>query len=176
MWETDRKISIVMVDDDEDDCFIIKDALADSELQHSLTILGSGSELLDYLHGRGKFRETEPQCPDLILLDLYMPGLSGREVLRILRNEPRFSGLNVVVLTNSNEWPELSECYQLGATAVFNKGQWLQTFSEIIRISGPYWFKFVTLKLRNPYYDSNCAAGAFNRIDTEYAAPEENKL
>ena len=155
MWETGRKISIVMVDDDEDDCFIIKQALAESELDHTLTIFESGLELLDYLHGTGKFAGTEPEHPDLILLDLYMPGLSGREVLRRIRKEPAFSHLDVVVLTDSNEWSELWECYQLGATGVFTKGKWLPTFAEIIRISGPYWYKFVTLKLQTPHRDAS---------------------
>ncbi len=158
MWETGRKISIVMVDDDEDDCFIIKEALAESELDHTLTILGSGSELLDYLRGRDKFAGIDPEYPDLILLDLYMPGLSGSEVLRAIREDPEFSQLDVVVLTDSTDWSELWECYQLGATAVFSKGKWLQTFAEIIRISGPYWFKFVTLKLDDPHPDSNSRA------------------
>jgi CheY-like chemotaxis protein len=154
MWETGRKVSIVMVDDDEDDCFIIKEALDESELDHTLTILGSGSELLDYLRGRGKYAGIKPECPDLILLDLYMPGLSGRDVLGDIRKDPEFSHLDVVVLTDSTEWSELQECYRLGATAVFTKGKWLQTFAEIIRISGSYWFKFVTVQLDKICRDS----------------------
>jgi hypothetical protein len=49
----------------------------------------------------------------------------------------------------------LWECYQLGATAVFTKGKWLRTFAEIIRISGSYWFKFVTVQLDKACIDSN---------------------
>jgi hypothetical protein len=51
------------------------------------------------------------------------------------------------VLTDSTDWAALQECYELGATAVFTKQKWLATFAEIIRISGSYWFKFVTVKL-----------------------------
>jgi CheY-like chemotaxis protein len=151
MLETDRNVTIVMVDDDEDDCFIIRDALAESELDHNLTIFGSGRELLEYLRGQGKYAGAKVEYPDLILLDLYMPGLSGRDVLRSMREDPELSGLDVVVLTDATEWTELSECYQLGATAVFTKGQWLLTFAELIRISGPYWFKFVTFKVENNF-------------------------
>jgi CheY-like chemotaxis protein len=154
MWETGRKFSIVMVDDDQDDCSVIKEALDDSELDHTLTMLGSGTELLDYLRGRGKYAGIKPEYPDLILLDLYMPGLSGMDVLRDIRKDPEFSHLDVVVLTDSTDWPELRECYRLGATAVFNKGKWLQTFAEIIRISGSYWFKFVTVQLDKIRRDS----------------------
>ena len=164
MWETGCRISIVMVDDDEDDCFIIKEALSESELDHSLTILGSGRELLDYLHGSGKFSGNLPERPDLILLDLYMPGLSGGETLRKIREDPEFSELNVVVLTDSNEWSDLSECYELGATAVFTKGKWLPTFAEIIRISGPYWYEFVTIRLKAPNQDPTCWAGFPSRV------------
>jgi CheY-like chemotaxis protein len=147
MWETGRKVSIVMVDDDEDDCFIIKDALDESELDHTLTIIGSGRELMDYLRGHGKYEASGPQFPDLILLDLYMPDLNGRDVLAEIRKDADLRNLSVVVLTDSTNWSELQECYQLGATAVFTKGKWLETFAEIIRISGPYWFKFVTVQL-----------------------------
>jgi len=149
MLETGRKVSIVMVDDDEDDCFIIREALAESELDHDLTVFGSGAELLDYLRGQGKYAGVRVQKPDLIILDLYMPGLNGRDVLRNLKQDPELSRLDVVVLTDSTEWSELSECYQLGATAVFTKGQWLDTFADLIKISGPYWFKFVTFKVEN---------------------------
>lgn len=149
MWETGRKVSIVMVDDDEDDCLIIKEALAESELDHTLTIFGSGSELLDYLRGLGRFAGITPELPDLILLDLYMPGLSGGDVLRNIRKDPDLDYLPVVVLTDSTAESKLWECYQLGATAVFSKGKWLQTFAEIIRISGLYWFKFVTFRPEN---------------------------
>jgi len=148
-----------MVDDDEDDCFIIKEALDESELDHSLTTMESGSELLDYLHGRGKYAGSKPEYPDLILLDLYLPGLSGSEVLRHIRKNPQFGHLDVVVLTDSTDWSELSECYRLGATAVFSKGKWLETFAEIIRISGSYWFKFVTVRLDKTRPDSKSRHG-----------------
>jgi len=155
MWETGRKVSIIMVDDDEDDCFIIKEALSESELDHTLTILKSGPELLNYLRGCGKYEGTKPELPDLILLDLFMPGPSGGDVLREIRNDIELSQLDVVVLTDSTDWTQLWECYQLGATAVFTKEKWLQTFAEVIRISGPYWFKFVTFRVDDGNRDSN---------------------
>ena len=159
MWEPGRKVSIVMVDDDEDDCFVIKEALEESELDHTLAIIESGRELMDYLRGRGKYAGIKPEYPDLILLDLYMPGLSGMDVLRDIRKDPEFSHLDVVVLTDSTDWSELSECYRLGATAVFSKGKWLETFAEIIRISGSYWFKFVTVQLDKTRPDSKSRHG-----------------
>ena len=157
MWETGRKASIVMVDDDQDDCFMIKEALDESELDHTLTIIGSGRELMDYLHGHGKYEGCEPQFPDLILLDLYMPDFKGKNVLREIRKDPDLRDLAVVVLTDATEWSELQECYQLGATAVFTKGTWMKTFVEIIRISGPYWFKFVTVQLGQTPHELNIA-------------------
>jgi CheY-like chemotaxis protein len=152
-----------MVDDDEDDCFVIKEALEESELDHTLAIIESGRELMDYLRGRGKYEGFEPELPDLILLDLYMPGLNGRDVLREIRQDPDLSHLDVVVLTDSTIWSELLECYQLGATAVFTKGKWLETFAEIIRISGPYWFKFVTVQLGNIPRELNFRPGVRHR-------------
>jgi CheY-like chemotaxis protein len=163
MWETGRKVSIVMIDDDEDDCSIIREALGESELDHTLTIIGSGQKLMDYLHGSGKYEGLGPQFPDLILLDLYMPDRNGRDVLREIRKDAGLRNLSVVVLTDSTNWSELQECYRLGATAVFTKGEWLETFAEIIKISGPYWFKFVTVQLGPVPGELNFGAGVWDR-------------
>lgn len=157
MWNQSRRVSIVMVDDDEDDCFIIKEALAESELDHELTIFNDGPELMDYLYRRGKYADSTAQRPDLILLDLYLPGINGRELLRQIKKDPQLRKIDVVVLTTSTEWEDMSECYQLGATAVFTKGAWLDTFAEIIRISGPYWFKFITVQLSPGNYEPHSA-------------------
>jgi CheY-like chemotaxis protein len=135
-----------MGDDDEDDCFIIKEALSESELDHTLRVIGSGQELIDYLQRRGKYEGLDLEDPDLILLNLYIPDLNGREVLREIRKDPDLSHLAVVVLSDSTDWSDLLECYLMGAT-VFNKEKWLETFAEIIKISGPYWFKFLTVQL-----------------------------
>jgi CheY-like chemotaxis protein len=151
MLENGRKVSIVMVDDDDDDCFVIREALAGSQLDYDLTIFGSGSEFLDFLRGRGKYARAGIEFPDLILLDLYMPGMSGMDVLRHMQDDPGLRKLDVVVLTDATEWSALAECYHLGAAAVFTKSLWLHTFAELIRISGHYWFKFVTFKARDPH-------------------------
>lgn len=147
MLEKGRKVSIVMGDDDEDDCFIIKEALSESELNHTLKIIGSGRELMDYLRRNGKYEGLDLEDPDLVLLDLCMPDLNGREVLREIKKDRDLSHLAVVVLTDSTDWSDLRECYLLGSTAVFNKEKWLETFAEIIKSSGPYWFQFLTAHL-----------------------------
>ncbi len=144
------KVLIVMVDDDEDDCFLIKEALTESDLNHELVIINDGLQLLDYLHLRGKYQNLESPYPDLILLDLFMPGINGKQVLREIKKDARLREIDVVVLTDSTDWGELQECYELGATAVFTKGQWLDIFAEVIRISGPYWFRFLTVRLGIP--------------------------
>ena len=144
------KVLIVMVDDDEDDCFLIKEALTESELNHELVIINDGLQLMDYLRRRGKYQNLESPYPDLILLDLLMPGINGKQILREIKKDARFRKIDVVVLTDSTDWGELQECYELGATAVFTKGQWLDVFAEVIRISGPYWFRFLTVQLGIP--------------------------
>jgi len=156
-----KKVSIVMVDDDEDDCFIIEDALSESDLDHTLKIIDSGVELLDYLRGCGKYEGLGPECPDLVLLDLHMPDLDGKEVLKEIRKDPRLSHMDVVVLTGSTDRAELMKCYEIGATAVFVKSKWLETFAEIIRISSAYWFKFVTFQLGPVLHESESRPGTW---------------
>jgi CheY-like chemotaxis protein len=111
-------------------------------------------EFLDYLRGRGKYEGRGLQCPDLVLLDLHMPDLDGKEVLREIRTDPRLRHMDIVVLTGSTDRAELMECYEQGATAVFVKSQWLDTFAEVIRISSAYWYKFVTFQLGPPLHES----------------------
>src|SRR4051794_29531692 len=94
---TTRPVTILMADDDPDDRRLTKEAFAESHLANDLRFVEDGEELLDYLHHRGKYADpaTSPR-PGLILLDLNMPRMDGREALQQIRADARFRGIRVV--------------------------------------------------------------------------------
>ena len=82
-------ITILMADDDLDDCLLVQDAFQESRLRNDLRLVHDGEELLDYLHRRGKYSDSAlAPRPGLILLDLNMPRKDGREVLGEIKSDP----------------------------------------------------------------------------------------
>lgn len=146
------RVKILMVDDDEDDCFLVREALRASDLDHELHTLPDGMELIDYLYRRGRYKNLNEPQPDLILLDLNMPRKGGREVLLEVRQDPCLKDIPIAVLTGSSDWSDISRCYELGATAVFNKGEWFDDLVKIIKICGAYWFKCMTWEIHQRAY------------------------
>jgi len=136
------KITILMVDDDEDDRFIMRTAFQESSLDHDLTCFQNGQEMMDYLHRCGKDESFDAPRPDLILLDLNMPVKDGRIVLYEIKNDPDLKDIPVVVLTDSEDAVDAIQCYELGASLFYTKSQWIEILVEIIRNSGEFWFDF----------------------------------
>jgi len=138
------KVMILMVDDDEEDCFIMKKAFQESSLNHDLICLENGQEIMDYLHRCSKAGNPDAPRPDIILLDLNMPVKNGRTVLYEIKQDPDLKDIPVVVLTDSEEEIDAVQCYELGASLFYTKSQWLETLAEIIKSSGDYWFDFAS--------------------------------
>jgi len=120
MTTTNR--SLLLVDDNEDDVFLMKRALKDAHLVNSLYVVADGQEALNYLGGTGKFadRDNYP-LPAVVFLDLKLPYVSGHDVLAWIRRQKEFESLVVIVLTSSNEASDLSRCYALGANSYLVK-------------------------------------------------------
>src|SRR5687768_7166579 len=97
-----KPVTILMADDDMDDRELARAAMEENRLANELRFVENGEELLDYLYQRGRF--TDPKSaprPGLILLDLNMPRLDGREALRALKSDPSLKRIPVVILTTS---------------------------------------------------------------------------
>ncbi len=139
-------ISILMADDDEDDCMLASEALTETRLQYELYFVKDGEELMDYLYQRGKY--TNPNnapTPGLILLDLNMPKKDGREALREIKTNPTFRHIPIVILTTSKAEEDIQLSYSLGANSFIIKPVTFASLVEVMKTIGKYWFDIVEL-------------------------------
>jgi CheY-like chemotaxis protein len=103
-------IKILLVDDDEDDRLFFQEALAHSGINAEFSTVENGLKLIDFLSGA-----QHPPAPDVIFLDINMPGLNGKACLREIRHQPQFSHTPVIMLTTSTSLKDIDETYKDGA-------------------------------------------------------------
>ena len=115
-------------------------ALKKHNLANNLIHLKNGAEALDYIFARGAYAERDVQkFPKVILLDLKMPKVNGLEVLEKIREDERTRKIPVVVLTSSNEDPDIDACYALGVNSYIVKPVEFDSFSKAVSELGFYW-------------------------------------
>ena len=141
-----KPITILMADDDPEDSQLTKEAFEENRLSNDLRFVENGEEMLDYLNRRGKFIDpkTSPR-PGLILLDLNMPRMDGREALREMKADPRFKSIRVVVMTTSQADVDIAHTYNLSASSYITKPVTFERLLEVIRVLGQYWLEIVQL-------------------------------
>jgi CheY-like chemotaxis protein len=139
-------VVILMADDDPDDRELTRDALVESRLANELHFVEDGVALLDYLHRRGAYsRPGSAPRPGVILLDLNMPRMDGREALREIKADPELRNIPVVVLTTSKAEEDIAQSYDMGANSFISKPVTFQGLVEVVRSLGKYWFDIVEL-------------------------------
>lgn len=131
---------ILLVEDNPDDVKLAIHAFKKCNIANQVVVAGDGVEALDYLFGTGPYagRDTSVQ-PSIVLLDLKLPRLDGKEVLRRLRGDPRTKHQPVVILTSSKEEQDVTRCYDLGANSYIRKPIDFDQFTEAVRQLGLYW-------------------------------------
>jgi CheY-like chemotaxis protein len=114
--------TILVVEDNEDDVFFLKRALAAAGVTNPLQVVTAGPEAIDFLSGAGRYRDrTRFPLPTVVFLDLKLPMMSGHEVLAWIRGQRHLESVAVVVLTSSNEPADLRRAYSLGANSYLVK-------------------------------------------------------
>lgn len=114
--------TILLVEDDPDDAFMVGRALQQVGIANPLVVMRDGEQAVQYLQGEGAYGDrTQFPIPQLILLDLHLPGIDGFQVLTWLRQESKMRHLPVVVLTSSTYSPDVKRAYQLGANSFLTK-------------------------------------------------------
>lgn len=132
-------IEILLVDDSELDCRLTLEALKDAKLRNTIHVVNDGEAALEYLRRAGARR------PDLILLDLNLPGLDGREVLEEIKADPDLKHIPVVILTTSRAEADILRSYQSHANCYVTKPVDLEQFSKVVRSIETFWFSVVSL-------------------------------
>lgn len=139
-------ITLLMADDDADDCLLTKDALAESRVLNDLHFVHDGEQLIEYLQKRGKYSNAgSAPRPHLILLDLNMPRKDGREALREIKSDPALRMIPIVILTTSKAEEDILRSYDLGASAFITKPVTFEGLVEAMKTLGRYWFEIVEL-------------------------------
>jgi CheY-like chemotaxis protein len=135
-----RPAHILLVEDRRMDVELTLDAFREARLSNTVQVAYTGEQALDYLFGRGKFADdSSRQVPDLILLDLKLPGISGQEVLRQVKSAPDLKRIPVVVLTSSREDRDRSESYDNGVNSFLVKPITFDGFMEVVKQVDNYW-------------------------------------
>ncbi|MFQ3234558.1 MAG: CheY-like chemotaxis protein [Paraglaciecola sp.] len=144
-----KPIVILMADDDEDDRMLAEDALRESRVLNELHCVKDGVELLNYLRREGKFadKSLSPR-PGLILLDLNMPRIDGREALQQLKADPALCSIPIVILTTSIQEEDMVKSYELGAASYITKPVTFEGLVALMRALGNYGVEFVELPVK----------------------------
>lgn len=146
-----RPLVILMADDDEDDRLLAREAMAEARVPGEFHSVPDGEHLLAYLYGRDQYAdERRAPRPGVILLDLNMPRMDGREALRRIRSEPAFRAVPVIVMTTSRAAADVTRGYELGANTVISKPVSFEAMVDVMRAVGRYWLEIAELPAPPP--------------------------
>lgn len=135
-----QEVEVLIVEDNEEDAELTLRALKKHHLANNVVHLIDGEQALDFIFARGNYSgRTISQMPKVILLDLKMPKVSGLEVLEAVKADPRTKVIPVVILTSSEEDPDVKRSYELGANSYIVKPVEFDNFSKTVADLGLYW-------------------------------------
>jgi CheY-like chemotaxis protein len=135
--------AILLVEDNEDDVFLMKRALKEAGISNPLFVVEDGQQAVDYLSGIAQFADRERfPLPAIVFLDLKLPFKSGCEVLEWIRGQNVLRSLVVVVLTSSEEPGDLSRSYKLGANSYIVKPPTSEQLTDLAKSFKWYWLEY----------------------------------
>jgi len=138
-----RAAEILLVEDNDNDVILTRLAFQQARLAVRLSRVQDGEQCMDFLHKRGAY--TGAPTPDIILLDLNMPRMDGREVLAAIAADETLRQLPVVILTTSSEEQEILKMYQLRCSSYIIKPVDFAQFVRVLRLFADYWLEVVVL-------------------------------
>ena len=139
----DRPADILLVEDNPGDVRLTREALKDAQVASQLHWVKDGAQALAFLHREGEFAEAP--APDLILLDLNLPKINGRQVLSIIKREDKLARIPVVVLSSSRAEDDVLGSYDLHANCFITKPTGLEEYVDVINAIDTFWLSVVTL-------------------------------
>ena len=136
-----KAIEILLVEDSLGDARLTLEALRENKVLNHMHHVNDGIEAMEYLHKQGQYAEASR--PDLILLDLNMPKMDGREVLQKIKQDPNLKRIPVVILTTSKAEEDIMKSYDLNANCYISKPVDLDQFMEVIKSIKNFWLTVV---------------------------------
>ncbi len=145
-------ITILICDDDDGDRLLMQQALEGAHIVNELRFVEDGGQLLDYLHQRGAYAGETGAAPrpGLILLDLEMLRMDGREVLERIKGDPALADIPLMILTTSRLEADVVESYQLGVNAFVTKPVTFSGLLDAMNVLGRYWLEIVDVSPVRP--------------------------
>ncbi|MEO6546534.1 MAG: response regulator [Ferruginibacter sp.] len=136
----DKKFDILLIEDNPYEAQLTIRSFKKTSLADKLVHIDDGADALDFIFARNKYagRRIE-DIPKLILLDLKLPKLGGLDILKLVKEDPRTKTIPVIVLTSSNEEPDIIASYNLGANSYIVKPVNFEAFSKAVLEAGMYW-------------------------------------
>lgn len=146
MNEQNKFFNILIAEDDSDDTVLVQSAFQEFDSAYNLFSVQDGVELLEYLRNQQRYLDsTSAPRPDLILLDLNMPRMDGRQALAEIKADPYLRSIPVVVLSNSDLREDILRTYDLGGAGFIVKPQTFEDMLEVVKVINQYWFEVVQL-------------------------------
>ncbi len=142
----ERQIEVLLVEDDPGDVVMTREAFQDYKVRNQLHVVNDGTEAMAFLRQEGEYA-GRPR-PDLVLLDLNLPKMDGREVLEAIKSDPDLSSIPVVVLTTSENEDDVLRSYSLHANAYVTKPVDFERFIEVVRQIDDFFISVVRLPRR----------------------------
>lgn len=138
-----KPVDILLVEDNPGDVRLTQEAMREVGMSHTLHVARHGAEAMDFLSQCGDF--IDAPRPDLVLLDLNLPRLNGREVLKQMKNDPELRRIPVIVFSTSDAQRDVADSYDLHANCYIIKPVDFDEFLEVVRTMDRFWFRLVKL-------------------------------
>lgn len=136
-------IEILLIEDSPADIELTQHALNNGKIKNQLTVISDGEKALQFLFKQDPHQQA--RTPDIILLDLNLPKVDGREILQALKSEPTLASIPVIVLSSSEAAADIQQSYRLHANCFISKPVQLEDFMEVIRMVETFWIDIVRL-------------------------------
>ena len=146
-----KDVHILLVEDNEGDIVLTLEAFKSGKLRNDISVVRDGEEAIQFLNKEGKFAGA---CrPDIILLDINLPKLDGKEALHYIKNNADFKSIPVVMLTTSSSEKDIQEAYQCHANCYITKPVDFTKFIQVVQFIENFWISIVKL----PKNDEQCS-------------------
>lgn len=137
------KHDILIIEDNQSDAILMQEAIKETMMENNVTIMNEATEAIKYLNQKDEYANA-PR-PDLILMDLKMPSFNGFEFLQIIKKDPRFSAIPVIVLTGSDDETDITQAYKLMANCFVVKPVNFVKYKRVVSVINDFWLGIAKL-------------------------------